>query len=95
MQCTVHICTSFDSEGKHFLLRLRPLYSAEQQRSVETFRSEKSLSRRLTDIGFNEVSRRTSLTNLRAGTNAMWSHMEIAQDVFEHFGQFGEHPLTA
>jgi len=94
MQCIVHIRRSIDCEGKHFLLRIRPLYSVEQQRSVEAFRNERALSLRLTDIGFTEGSRRTSLTNLRSGTDAMWSHMEIAQDVFEGFGQSRDRSIS-
>jgi hypothetical protein len=87
MKCTVHIWRSIDSDGKNFLLRLRPLYSFEHNRSVETFRNERSLSNRLTAIGFTEEARCTSLTNLRSGSSAMWSHMEIAEDIFESFGQ--------
>src|ERR1700677_3320975 len=103
MQCIAHIWKSFDCEGKHFLLRLRPLYSLEHHRSVESFRNERSLSRRLAGIGFTKLSIRTSLTNLRTGENAMWSHMEIAQDIFDGFGESGEpnpdrllaHPILA
>ena len=93
MKCTVHIWKSIDSEGNNFLLRLRPLYSFEHNRSVETFRNEKTLSRRLTAIGFTEDARRTSLSNLHSGSSAMWSHMEIPQAIFDGFGQPGEHPL--
>jgi hypothetical protein len=94
MKCTVHIWKSIDSEGTHFLLRLRPLYSVERNRSVETFRNERSLSRRLLAIGFSEDSRRTSLANLRSDSSAMWSHMEIAEGIFESFGQSAGHPLS-
>ena len=95
MKCTVHIWKSIDSEGNNFLLRLRPLYSFEHNRSVETFRNEKTLSRRLTAIGFTEDARRTSLSNLHSGNSAMWSHMEIPQAIFEGFGQSGEQPLLS
>jgi len=93
MQCTVHIWKTIDCEGKHFSLRLRPLYSMEQRRCVEEFPNERSLSRRLTAIGFTESTRRTSLTNLHSGTGAMWSHMEVAQDIFDGFGQSSVRPL--
>jgi len=95
MQCIVHMWRSKDREGKHFSLRLYPLYTAEKKRSVEEFPSEDSLSQRLTGIGFPKAHMRTSLSNLRGGSDAMWTGIEIAQDAFDGFGKVGDQPLVA
>jgi hypothetical protein len=87
MKYTVHIWKSIDPEGKYFSLRLRPTYSAEQSRFVETFRTERSLSRRLSAIGFTEDLRRKSFASLHTGNSAMWSHLEIPEHIFATFGR--------
>lgn len=87
MQCIVHIWGTIDRKGKHFMLRLFPLYSIEKQRSVEVFPSEDLLSQRLVVIGFPKFHMRTTLSNLRSGSDAMWTSIEIAQDMFDGFGK--------
>jgi hypothetical protein len=91
MRCVVHVRKSFDFVGLHFVLRLFPLYASdsEEQRLVETFTNEESLSRRLTDLGLPKTYVGATFSNLNGDSDAMWTNVEIAQEIFEHFGKPG------
>jgi hypothetical protein len=84
----VHIWKSFDSGGSYFLLRLTPLYASARHGAIESFPSEGSLSRRMDQIGLGRSGVSMSLSNLRLGDNAIWSNCEVAEGVFDSFGQF-------
>jgi hypothetical protein len=86
MKCIVHLSKSFNSDGSCFLLRLTPLYSAGRNGAVETFSNERSLSRRMADIGLDRCTQHMSLSNLRKDNKAIWSNCEVAEGVFAHFG---------
>jgi hypothetical protein len=89
MRCVVHVRKSLDFAGQHFVLRLFPLYASdsEEQRLVETFTSEESLSRRLMGIGLPKTYVAATFSNLNSDSDAMWTNVEIAQGDFEHFGK--------
>ena len=100
MRCIVHIRKSFDTTGMHFALRLLPLYSAERSsseglRKVETFTSEGELSQRLIGMGLPRVYMGRSFSNLREGLDAMWTDIEMAQEVFDGFGRIKDRPPMA
>lgn len=96
MRCIVHIRKSLDTTGMHFVLRLLPVYSsAEEGRKVETFTSEGSLSQRLIDMGLSDVYMTRSFSNLRAGADATWTDIEIAQGTFDRFGKMRGRALVA
>jgi hypothetical protein len=84
----------------HFALRLLPLYSAEKSsreslRKVEMFTSEGALSQRLIRMGLPTVYLGRSFSNLREGLDAMWTDIEMAQDVFDGFGRIEDRPAVA
>ncbi len=101
MRCIVHIRKSFDTAGTHFALRILPLYSAsssspsEHVRRVETFASEGSLSQRLIGMGLPTVYMGRSFSNLREGLDAMWTDIEITQEIFDDFGKVGDRTPVA
>ena len=100
MRCIVHIRKSFDTTGMLFALRLLPLYSADKSssgslRKVETFTSEGALSQRLIGMGLPRVYMGRSFSNLREGLDAMWTDIEMAQEIFDGFGRIENRPPIA
>lgn len=96
MRCIVHIRKSLDYAGMHFVLRLVPAYSPDQNgRKVETFTSLGLLSRRLIEMGLPEIYTGRSFANLRAGLDAAWNDVEIAQEMFDRFGKKGDRQPVA
>jgi len=89
MRCTVHIRKSFDLGGKHFVIRLFPTFSREGRRKAETFTSEGRLALRLIEMGVPEIYMGRGLANLRAGADAIWTDIEIAEDSYDAFGRSG------
>jgi hypothetical protein len=81
----------------HFVLRLLPhVHTDENTRKVEAFNSEGTLLRRLIGMGLPEIYMGRSFANLRAGLDAAWNDVEIAQETFERFGRVGEQrPVAA
>jgi len=52
----------------------------------------------LSKIGLYRLSatlHAASLSNLRGGSDAMWTNIEIEQPTFDGFGDFGDPPLVA
>jgi len=83
-----------------FALRLLPLYSADKSssgslRKVETFTSEGALSQRLIGMGLPRVYMGRSFSNLREGLDAMWTDIEMAQEIFDGFGRIENRPPIA
>jgi hypothetical protein len=99
MRCIVHIRKSLDTAGTHFVLRLLPLYSSKSSsgsvRKVETFNSEGRLSLRLIGMGLPTVYLDRSFSNLREGLDAMWTDIEVAQEMFDGFGRVSDRPAVA
>jgi hypothetical protein len=80
----------------HFVLRLLPHYdSVENGRKVETFTSEGTLLRRLIGMGLPEIYMGRSFANLRAGLDAAWNDVEIAQETFDRFGKVSDRQPVA
>jgi hypothetical protein len=96
MRCIVHIRKSLDYPGLHFVLRLLPHVDAEENmRKAETFTSEGMLLRRLIGMGLPDIYMGRSFANLRAGLDAAWNDVEIAQETFERFGRASERQPVA
>ena len=74
------------------MLRLFPLYAtdSEEQRLVESFTNEESLSRRLTGLGLPKTYVAATFSNLNGDSDAMWTNVEVVQDEFEHFGKVSD-----
>jgi hypothetical protein len=80
----------------HFVLRLLPVYAAPGSgRKVETFTSEGSLLRRLMGMGLSQIYLGRAFANLRAGLDAAWNDVEIAEGEFDQFGKVSERPRLA
>jgi len=90
MRCIVHVWRALDSDTTRYRLRLTPLYSVAQGTAVEEFANERSLCRRLTEIGLAKACREMTLSNLREGTNAIWTNCDVAEQVFHEFVPFRE-----
>jgi hypothetical protein len=86
MRCIAHIWNSFDCDGNHFLLCLSPLDSVVGGAPVEAFRDEKSLSKRLADLGVRPAFIQKNLPNLQNLKEMTWTDIEIFQLAFESFG---------
>lgn len=92
MRCIIHIRKSFDLTGEHFVLRLCP-FDFERRRSKESFSSASSLSQRLIDMGFPKMHMHSTFCSLRDGLDAIWTNVEIGQEVFASFGRMNSHGL--
>lgn len=94
MRCIVHIRKSLDYPGTHFVLRLVPA-EAESGRRAETFTSLGLLSRKLIEMGLPEIYMGRAFANLRAGLDAAWTDVEIAQETFDRFGRSDRQAVAA
>jgi hypothetical protein len=93
MQCIAHTWNSIDCEGYHFLLCLSPLNSVEGGAPIEAFSNEKSLARRLAEVGLCAISIAQNMSDLRSRKDTTWHNVEVTQEIFEAFGQRPERRL--
>ena len=90
MKCIIHVWRAMDSDETLFRLRLTPLDSLAHGTAVEEFADERTLCRRLAEIGLAKACREMTLSNLRESANAIWSNCEVSEDLFNQFVPFRE-----
>jgi hypothetical protein len=86
MRCIAHIWNSLDCDGNQLLLCISPLDSVAGGAPVEAFTNEKSLARRLRDIGVDSDFINEKLSSLRDHEEMTWATIEVSLNAFESFG---------